>query len=120
MNRWKRCATVAASLVILCACGQGNDSPKGSTGKQLNPVQRACIESVVNRHRAQDANFTARHIEALKAQRSSVDITLEQRRANEQLCLEYAKCFTVRDSTLNGIVVGTMFRSCLEDVEREL
>jgi hypothetical protein len=120
MNRWKRCATVAALLAILCACGQGKDSPKGAAGKQLDPAQSACIESVMKRHSAQDANFAARHIEALKAQRSSVDITLEQRRANEQLCLEYAQCFTVRDNTLNGIVVGTMFSSCLKDVEREL
>lgn len=83
-------------------------------------MQRSCIENVMKRHSAQDAEFAARNIEELKSQRSSVDITLEQRRANEQLCLEYARCFMVRDNTLNEIVVGTMFGSCLKDVERDL
>lgn len=106
-------------LVILYACGQGKDSQKDARAKQLDPVQAACIEGVAKRQSARNAEFTARHMEALAAQRSSVDIKLAQRRANEQICLEYAQCFAVRDSTLNAIVVSTMFDSCLKEVDRE-
>lgn len=106
-------------LAFLCACGQSKDSQKDARAKQLDPIQAACIEGVAKRQSAQNAEFVARRAEALTAQRSSVDITLAERRANEQICLEYAQCFTVRDSTLNAIVVSTMFNSCLKKVDRD-
>ena len=119
ISQWCTCTSAVVLLVILYACGQGKDSQKDARAKQLDPVQAACIEGVAKRQSAQNAEFTARHMEALAAQRSSVDIKLAQRRANEQICLEYAQCFAVRDSTLNAIVVSTMFDSCLKEVDRE-
>jgi len=119
LSQWRTSTSAIALLAILCACGQSKDSEKDARAKQLDPAQAACIEDVAKRQSVQNAEFSARYTEALAARRSSVDITVAQRRANEQACLEYAHCFTVRDSALNATVVSTMFSSCLKEVERE-
>lgn len=121
MSDWGKYPSVVALLAILCACGEGKESRNPTPrAKEFDPMQAACIESVMKRHTAQNAEFTVRHIEALKLQRSSIDITLEQRRANEQLCLEYAQCLALPENSLNEIMVSAMFDSCLREREREI
>jgi len=119
MSQWCTRTSAVVLSAILCACGQSKDSQKSARAKQLDPAQAACIQGVLKRQNAQDAEFAAHHAEAMAALRSSVHITLAQRRANEQMCLEYAKCLSVRDSALSEIVVSAMFDSCLRDVEHE-
>jgi hypothetical protein len=116
----KRTRTSAVVLsAILCACGQSKEPQNNARAKQLDSAQAACIRGAMKRQTAQDAEFAVHHAEAMAALRSSVHITLAQRRANEQICLEYAKCLSVRDSALSEVVVSAMFDSCLRDVERE-
>lgn len=119
INHWCTRTSAVVTLAILCGCGQNKDSQKDARAKQLDPVQAACIEGTLQRRIAQDAEFVALRTEALTKQHSSIDITLAQRRANEKMCLEFAQCFAIRDSTLNSIMVSTMFDSCLKDVDRE-
>ena len=47
-------------------------------------------------------------------QRSTIKLTLSERRMEEEICLEEAKCYG--DSEL---IVGVMFDSCLKRVERD-
>lgn len=102
-------------LAILSACGQSDDLQKNVEGRQLSPAQAACIEGVKRKQISLDAEFSAQHIEALRTQRSSIGIILAQRRAHEQMCMEYAKCFG-----LNEPFLSTMFEACLKGAERPL
>jgi len=59
-----------------------------------------------------------RQLEAMKARRSTIELTLQERRMNEGACLEEAKCFSGLGE-LGELVYGVMFDSCLKRVERE-
>jgi hypothetical protein len=54
----------------------------------------------------------------MAARRSTVEITLQERRMNEAACLEEAKCFS-GFGELSELVYGVTFDSCLQRVERE-
>jgi len=100
-------------LSLLCACGRSAQTDPKSV--PLKPEQLACIDVVQNKQLAMKGEFARQHLDALAAQRSTVQLTLVERRMNEEVCLEYAKCFGADELGL-----GVMFESCLKEAEREL
>jgi hypothetical protein len=119
VGQWHVQTSAVALLAILCACGQSKDSQASTKAMQLNPAQATCIEVIRKRQVAVGADFASKHFNALAAKRSDVEITLAERRANEKMCMDYAQCFSDRNSSLNDIVISTMFSSCLKEVETE-
>ena len=113
----------AALLALLCGCKQSKNSQADPKAIPMTPQQVACVERVANKQMALNVDFATRHMEALSAQRSTVELTLAERRANEELCLEYANCFGPVDRGeigLGAVGFSAMFTSCLREVECEI
>lgn len=94
------------------AYGEGQQSHSDIKAGQLSSVQSACVNRAATKQIAQAGEFAKRQLDAMKEHRSTIKLTLLERRMNEEICLEEAKCFG--DDVL---IVGTMFDSCLTSVE---
>ena len=99
-------------IASLCGSAEGGEpvKPKPPSAEQVSCANRAAAQQ-----RAKAAEFTTRHLEAMKARRSTIELTLQERRMNEGACLEEAKCF----SALGELVYGVMFDACIKRVERQ-
>lgn len=107
-----RAVLTIALIASLCGSAEGAQPRRDAKEKPLTPEQSTCLNRAAARQRAQAAEFAKRHLDAMKAQRSTVELTLQERRMNEAACLEEAKCFGGGE-----LVYGVMFDACLERVE---
>jgi hypothetical protein len=109
-----RTAVVVVLIASLCGCGEGNRPHNDVKAKQLSPEQVACVLRAENKRYAQAGEFAKQQVDAMLKLRSTIELTVSERRMNEETCLEEAKCYG--DSEL---IVGTMFNSCLESIVRD-
>lgn len=103
----------AIVFFALVGCGERSKAPVAK-GKQATPEQVACIQRVMDKRVAAIDKFMRMYVEALSVSRSTVDITLAERRANEELCAEETKCYGLQEP-----IHSLMFESCLEEAERK-
>jgi len=108
----RRHVLTIALIASLCGSAEGGEPVRS---RPLSAEQISCANRAAAQQRAKAMEFTRRQVEAMKAQRSTIELTLQERRMNEAACLEEAKCFGGGD-----LVYGVMFDSCLKRVEREV
>lgn len=116
LNRLAFRVCTVALMALSIACGQDREAPSEPKAVPLTPQQAACLDGVAKRQVALKADFATLHVAALSAQRSTVDLTLRKRRADEEMCFEYATCFGPNERGDLGF--GALFASCLREAER--
>jgi len=109
-----RALLTVALIASLCGCEQGQKSRRDVKAKQLSPEQSACLKRASTRQLELAEDFAKRQLEAMKEQRSTIELTLLERRMTEEACLEEAKCFGLGEPAHS-----VMFESCLSRVESE-
>lgn len=107
-----RIGICAVMIVVLCGCEERPKSKSRAEERQLTPEKSACLSRAGEKHLAVERELATRQVDALKAGRSTVELTLLERRMTEEICLEEAKCIAT-----NELVLGVLFDSCLRRVE---
>jgi hypothetical protein len=103
-------ALVTAMLIAsLCGCGEGKRSHNDVKAKQLSPEQAACLKRTDNSLVILAADTATLQVDAMLHQRSLIQVTLQERREREAICLEQAKCVF----GTGELAFSIMFDSCL-------
>jgi hypothetical protein len=111
----KRINFILYSMFFLGLAGCGKSSTETSnTQSHFSSEQLACLKPLLIKQSEQASQFARLQLEAMKAGRSTIELTLSERRFDEQICLEEAKCVGTTE-----LVVGTMFDSCLDSLEHQ-
>lgn len=100
-------------IALLCGCGEGQQFHSDIKARQPSSEQSTCANRTATKQVALAGEFAKQQLDAMKEHRSTIELTMLERRMNENTCLEEANCFG--DDVL---VVGTLFDSCLKRVER--
>lgn len=99
-------------MASLFGCGDSQPPPHGAKAEELTPQQSACIKRAGTKLIILAGEVAKRQLDAMKEQRSTVELTLQERRMTEEICLEEAKCFGGGE-----LVLGTVFDDCLHQAE---
>jgi len=100
-------------MASLFGCGDRQPSAHDAKAEPLTPEQSGCIKRAGTKLVVLQGEVAKRQLEAMKEQRSTIDLTLQERRMTEEICLEEAKCFGGGE-----LVLGTIFDDCLHQAER--
>ena len=103
-----------ALIALLWGCGGGQKHHSNVKSKQLSPEQLACFNRVTTGHMAQSAEFAKRQADALKEQRSTIELILLERRMTEEMCMEETKCYGITEP-----MFSLLFDSCITSRERD-
>jgi hypothetical protein len=105
---------VACACLALYACEDHKSDVKAPSSVKAPPSpQAACAEAVTRKYLEVMPDIVSLRAKAMQQQTSLIALELQQRRLDEQMCLESARCYDTEEPMLSW-----WFTACLHDTER--
>ncbi len=113
MNSFRLLLVCVATTWFLLGCDASKE-PEKKAKPTITPEQSACFDAVLKKQIDLENSIMKRYGEAVTAGQSTIALTLEKRRSNEQICLEEMNC----SGTKEILFLSYRFDSCLKESEQ--